>query len=421
MGKISTIGKYHYCAFIHFILFKLHFLTFTEKSMQRYFVNTHTERLDRTDLPSRPRTAAKPSILGKVASSVVGLAATAIALCPSFAVEALPLSPGDRVRLTIAEDTELPITDRFSGIYEVNLDGSLQVPFIDPLFVAGFELEDVEQTLKQALVLGEYFHSDRLQMSLGVVQWAPIQVSVVGDAYYPGQVLVNTPPDADFNEQLFRGEAPYTLTGDYPPARYLTAVLQQAGGIKPTADVENVRLVRGGVEQIIDLSGVLTGELVDDIPLIAGDQVVIPALDTLQPYLMRPSQITPATVKLFVANQTAPSNIDRLDQEEVEFEYGTRFSQVAIAMRCAGGTRPTNARRRIALIRTNALSGETQVFDHKVEELLRESIDGEGNPFLLPSDGVVCYDSKLTNISRILDFVGDVFRPIRVLTDIFND
>ena len=384
----------------------------TDKSISRANASTHrTESLE-----SKPN-----PLFGIAASSILGVLAAFSSLDSSLTAEALPLSPGDRIRLTIAEDTDLPVTDRFSGIYEVNLDGSLQVPFIDPLFVAGFELEDVEQTLRQALVLGEFFHSDRLQLSLGVVQWAPIQVSVIGDTYYPGQVLVNTPPNAAFDEQLFRGEAPYTLTGDYPPARYLTAVLQQAGGIKPTADVENVRLVRGGVEQVIDLSGVLTGELVDDIPLIAGDQIVVPELDELQPYLMRPSQITPATVKLFVSNQTAPSNVDRLDQEEVELEYGTRFSQVAIAMRCAGGTRPTNARRRIALIRTDALSGETQVFDHKVEELLRESVDGNSNPFLLPSDGVVCYDSKLTNISRILDFVGDIFRPIRVITDIFND
>lgn len=391
--------------------------------MKRYFVSQH-RNIDRVaplkSVPNKNTANHTKSLLNIASATLFGGLTAVFSLGFSLAAEALPLSPGDRIRLTIAEDTDLPVTDRFSGIYEVNLDGSVQVPFIDPLYVAGFELEDVEQTLRQALVLGEFFHGNRLQLSLGVVQWAPIQVSVVGDAYYPGQVLVNTPPDAAFDEQLFRGEAPYTLTGDYPPARYLTAVLQQAGGIKPTADVENVRLVRGGLEQVIDLTGVLTGELVDDIPLIAGDQIVVPTLEELQPQLMRPSQITPATVKLFVANQTAPSNVDRLDQEELELEYGTRFSQVAIAMRCAGGTRPTNARRRIALIRTDALSGETQVFDQKVEELIRESVNGESNPFLLPSDGVVCYDSKLTNISRILDFVGDVFRPIRVLTDIFD-
>lgn len=359
-------------------------------------------------------------LIKRFGTSVCALTATALTFGAASA-EALPLSPGDRIRLTIAEDTDLPVTDRFSGIYEVNLDGSLQIPFIDPLYVAGFELEDIEQTLRQALILGEFFHGDRLQLGLGVVQWAPIQVSVVGDAYLPGQVLINTPPDTEFGEQLFRGEEPYALTGDYAPGRYLTAVLQQAGGIKPTADIENVRIIRGGREQVIDLSGVLTGDLVDDIPLISGDQVVIPSSGTLQAQLMRPSQITPSTVKLFVANQTAPSNVDRLDQEVAEFEYGTRFSQVAIAMRCAGGTRPTNARRRIALIRTNASSGETEVLDHKVEELLRESVDGTSNPFLLPSDGVVCYDSKLTNISRILNFVGDVFQPIRILTDIFTN
>ena len=350
----------------------------------------------------------------------VALLATTAAIAPTIGAEALPLSPGDQVRLTIAEDADLPATDRFSGIYEVNLDGTLQVPYIDPLFVSGLELGDVEQTLGQALVLGEFFHGDRLQLSMGMVQWAPIQVSVEGETYRPGQILTNTPRETAFNEQLPIGDAPYTLTGNYPPARYLTAVLQQAGGVKPTADIENVRLIRSGTEQVIDLSGVLTGDVVDDVPLIAGDQIVIPTLDEPQAYLMRPSQITPETVNVFVANQTAPSNVDRLDQEVAVFEYGSRFSHAAIATRCAGGTRPTNARRRIALIRTDALSGTTKVLDHKVEELLRESVDSESNPFLLPSDGVVCYDSRVTNISRILNFVGNILTPVRILDQIFD-
>ncbi|NET47583.1 MAG: polysaccharide export protein [Merismopedia sp. SIO2A8] len=347
-----------------------------------------------------------------------------IAVLPSIfgfnPAQALPLSPGDRVRLTIAEDQDLPATDRFSGIYEVDLDGTLRIPFLAPLPVVGDEFETVEQTLRQVLVQGGFFHGDRLQLSLAIVQWAPIQVSVEGATYRPGQVLTNSPPNATPNRQFFRGDPPYTITGNYPPARYLTVVLQQAGGVQPTADIENIQLHRDGNTYGIDLSGVLTGAGVEDVPLIAGDRITVPTLATPQPELMRPSQITPATVDIFVANQTAPSNNDRLEGEVAELDYGSRLSQAAVAMRCAGGTRSTNAKRRIALIRTDRLSGATEVVDQKVEALLRESTGDSDNPFLLPSDSVVCYDSRFTNIARIVDVVGDFLNPLRIIDDIFD-
>ncbi|MFZ4558326.1 MAG: hypothetical protein ACOYN8_18335, partial [Pseudanabaena sp.] len=44
-------------------------------------------------------------------------------------LEALPLSPGDRIRLLIPEG------ELFSGVYEVNLDGNIQIPYLDPLTV----------------------------------------------------------------------------------------------------------------------------------------------------------------------------------------------------------------------------------------------------------------------------------------------
>uniref|UniRef100_A0ACD5GVM7 Uncharacterized protein n=1 Tax=Desertifilum tharense IPPAS B-1220 TaxID=1781255 RepID=A0ACD5GVM7_9CYAN len=44
---------------------------------------------------------------------------------------------------------------------------------------------------------------------------------------------------------------------------------------------------------MIDVSGVFTGELLDDVPLIAGDRIIIPEREIIQSELVRPSQITP--------------------------------------------------------------------------------------------------------------------------------
>ena len=51
----------------------------------------------------------------------------------------LPLLPGDRVRIRVV-DGEL-----LNGDYEVNLDGTLQLPYLKPHKMSGRTIDDVEQ------------------------------------------------------------------------------------------------------------------------------------------------------------------------------------------------------------------------------------------------------------------------------------
>lgn len=212
---------------------------------------------------------------------------------------------------------------------------------------------------------------------------------------------------------------PVTVSGEYPEGRYLTAAIRRAGGLKPNADIENVRVVRGDEEKVVDLSGVLTGDQIEDIPLIAGDQVIVPELAEIQNRLVRPSQVTPAAIAVFVSNQTNPNGGGT--GEFTQFEYGSRFSQAVVSARCAGGSRSVNANRRVTLVQTERITGETKVHDRQVEDLLRESMDNTVNPFLMPGDSVVCYDSRVTNTSSVLDFIGNVLNPVRLLRGIFFD
>jgi polysaccharide biosynthesis/export protein len=355
-------------------------------------------------------------------SAISILTAFAIATVSAFPGSALPLSPGDRVRVLTPMDDELPPDSRFrlSGLYEVNLDGTLQIPFLEPQAAAGLEVADVQKKLAEALVSKGFFRSESLELSVNAVSWAPVQVTVAGETFRPGRVLINAAENRPSSEgQLPSGDV---LTGHYSPDRYLSAAIRGAGGLKPTADLQHIRLLRGKQEKTFDLSGVLTGKAVPDVPLIAGDQVIVPTLTYSQNELIRPSQLTPTDITVFLSNQTAPNapNISKGGQV-VTFAYGTRFSQAVIAAGCAGGTQRTNARRRAVLVQTDRLTGKTTAVERPVERLLKHSDNDAENPFLMPQDGVVCYDSTVTNLASIFRLITDIASPFFFIHRLFRD
>ena len=85
------------------------------------------------------------------------------------------------------------------------------------------------------------------------------------------------------------------------------------------------------------------------------------------------------------------------------------------SLNCAGGTDITNAKRRAILVRTNRLTGETTYLERGVEELIRDSHNNDDNPFLMPRDGVACYDSLVTNTHDIFKIIGDIINPFKGL------
>ncbi len=318
------------------------------------------------------------------------------------AVRALPLSSGDRVKVTIPEGEE------FSGIFEVNLSGELELPYVRDIRVTGLEPDQVEQRIHQALVAQGYFQPSFLRVSVNVVQWAPVEVFVSGSTFQPGRVLINEWSDAE------QTQTPVQQAGQAPFKRLLSSAIRQAGGVTPTANVRDIALIRGGRGQTIDLSGIFTGQPFKDIPLIAGDQVIVPDTGTIDPILVRPSQITPVGVKIFISNLTVPAAgnaVAAIGRDATSFPYGSRFSQAVVSGNCAGGALWTNARRKAVLVRTNSETGETKVLEKPVEDLLRRSTDNENNPYLMANDAVACYDSGVTNFRDILGVIRDFVVP----------
>ena len=323
---------------------------------------------------------------------------------------ALPLSPGDRLEVSIPEEAY------FSRVYEVNEEGNLEVPYLGTMSVAGLEPASVEDKLAYALVNKGFFPPNTLQMTIQVIEWSPITVNVAGEVFQPGTIQINLP---FYPEESAVSPDANQVTGEFPYRRYLADAIEAAGGVLPTAKVKEIRLIRDGKEQIFDLSGALTGEPINNVPLIAGDRIIVPAAERFQAELVRPSAITRAGIKVFVSNLTVPASSNSSSgignkEEGQTFPYGARFSQAVIATNCVGGTKSINANRKAILVRADRLTGETTYLERGVEDLIRNSHDNDDNPLLMPRDGVACYDSRVTNVRDIFETIGDIINPFNL-------
>ncbi len=341
----------------------------------------------------------------------LGLSIVAIALGNTSLVRALPLSPGDRLEVSIPDDSY------FSRAYEVNQDGELEVPYLGHIPVRGLEPTEVEEKLSQALIDKGFFLADSLVLTVQILQWAPVQVYVSGEVFRGGRVLINEPkkpPETSISLEARQ------ITGDYPRGRYLSNAIRAAGGVTPTADIKNIILLRDDRETIIDIYGIFSGESAEDVPLIAEDRIIVPTAESFQAELVRPSQITPPGIKVFISNLTVPANSNASSattnkEEGITFPYGSRLSQAAISANCSGGIISTNGLRKIALMRVDQITGKTTLLERSIEDLLSNSHNDADNPLLMPRDGVTCYDSGVSNLRDVFRTLGDILNPIDIL------
>jgi polysaccharide biosynthesis/export protein len=332
----------------------------------------------------------------------------------------LPLSPGDRVRLMIPGVGSEP----FNNNYVVNFDGTLDIPLVEPIQVAGLGAKEVEKRVSAALVQKRLFRPELLRVNVQLVELAPIQVTVIGAAFDPGRIVLNNNAAAatitgssGSPQGTQQAQQTVIFPGSYSMSRYLTTALKTAGGVRPNANLSQIQLVRNGKTRIIDFSGALKDQQIEDVPLIAGDQIVIPDAGTFQPQLVRPSVITPSRIPLYVSNLTAPGGNSNSVQE---VEYGTRLSQALIAAQCVGGN-SSNSKRRAVLVRSDTRTGEAVATQRSVEDLTKKSPSvGKEDVYLMPRDGIACYDSRTTNLGSVLNILSNFFTPIGVVRSLFR-
>ena len=161
----------------------------------------------------------------------------------------------------------------------------------------------------------------------------------------------------------------------------------------------------------------------EDVPLISGDEVVVPSTGRFEEALAAPTQITPPGIRIFMSNASAPifgNAAANITKDETSLPYGSRVVHALTTMNCIGGTQSVNAARRTILVSKDHLSGELSVTERSVQRLLREPNRLDVNPYLMPGDAVACFDSDVSNIREIAKVFNDVLSPLVALSVIFG-
>lgn len=171
---------------------------------------------------------------------------------PFAALESVPvpntyiLGPGDEITLKIYSSA-IDIDQRFT----INRDGTVVLPKIGPVVLAGTKVSDVESRLKSQL---SRLISD-FNVYVSVAQLKGIEIYVVGQTRKPGKFIVSS-------------------------VSTLINALFATGGPSSNGSMRQIQLVRQGkVVGTVDLYNfLLTGDSSKDLVLMAGDVINIPPI-----------------------------------------------------------------------------------------------------------------------------------------------
>lgn len=309
------------------------------------------------------------------------------------------LSIGDILKIEIQEGEE------FSGLVEIAMDGSINLPLLTPIKTHGKTLGALENIIAHQLVKNGYFQRGFAVVSASIVQTGARRVSVSGAVFQPGVFLVNERKREDLsaNEQQAYGDAT-------PHASVATA-LRRAAGIRPDADIANIVLIRNTERRVLDMSGAFSGNPIENPTLVSGDQIIVPSRGCFQEDLSRASAVTAPGIRLYISNLTQPSS-GSFQKSAADFPYGTRLLQAAVSTNCVGGIHLTNANRYVVYITKDWISGRTVVIERPVEALVRRADRDNFNPFLQEGDALACYDSAVTNVRDIIGLIGEIASPL---------
>jgi polysaccharide export outer membrane protein len=174
------------------------------------------------------------------------------------------LDSGDVIALDIFNVPE------YSKEYTVLVDGTVSLPLVNRISVAGLTLAETE-----SLIYDKYVNSGLLRdpiISVNLVIPRPITVAIVGEIRNPGSYSVP-----------FEGG---TQTSKKFPN--LIAALQLANGINASADPRRVQVIRSykGQEYIIPVNFwdfLENGDLSQNIVLRDGDRIIIPSVKEVNP------------------------------------------------------------------------------------------------------------------------------------------
>ncbi|WP_242067595.1 SLBB domain-containing protein, partial [Leptolyngbya sp. FACHB-711] len=244
------------------------------------------------------------------------------------------LGPGDQIQVDLFNVPE------YSGPQRVLVDGTVNLPAVGNVSVAGLTLSEAEQTI--AAVYGRELRNIRVTVSLA--QSRPLRVGVAGEVRQPGYYVI-----ASTDAQL--------------PS--VAQAIQTAGGATQLANLRRVQVRRagpnGGLETIsVNLWALLEqGDLSQNVTLRDGDTIVIAPTDG-----MNAAETEQLAASNLASNEAQSINIALIGEigrpgaYKLESAAGNRAT-LTQAIQAAGGVTPEADLRKIEVQRS-ARNGTVQ-------------------------------------------------------------
>ena len=296
------------------------------------------------------------------------------------------LGPGDRIEVSVYGFPE------YTGPMSVFPDGTIILPIVGKVTAAGRTTEQLTQELTR--VLNTILVDPAVSVTLNALR--PVVINVAGEVYRPGPIQLQDTTDIT------------RVTAYSPP--YVSEALVQAGGIRRTADIRDVVVIRelpngNTVRTQVNLWDALWSATVPEEMLLRdGDLVFVPRLaegeELVDSRLLATSSLAPDTVRVRVVGEVTQPG-------EVAVPPNSSLSS---AVAIAGG--PTNDAKlkEVAFIRMDDNTGD--VIQEVVD--LRNLVDT-----YQIQDGDVVVVPK-TSTGSVLDFAARLVGPLNLLFRVFN-
>lgn len=314
------------------------------------------------------------------------------------------LNGGDSISISVAGDK-----DQLTGTYIIADNGEITLLGRHRIMIAGLTEIGAQNIIAQTLYNKGFIRRNDAGVRLSIAELSGVRVAVEGAVFAQGLVRLG-----DKNAETRTVNFSNIQYGDANPGRNMSTALRAAGGVRPDAEIRTIFLVRGDQWTQVDMRGAITGQPIQDLSVRLGDKIIVPTIGCLQEALVRPSVITQPGIRIYLSNLSRPalnnaSSANTVDAEKMP--YGTRLSQAMIAANCVGGS-SMNAGRQIVLMSRNPVTGQSVVISRSVEKLVRNSNRDSLDPYLMPGDGIACYDSLAMNLRDVVSVLSETITPV---------
>ena len=343
------------------------------------------------------------------------------------------LDAGDVIALDILNIPE------YSKTHQVLIDGTINLPLINKIPVAGLTPSETQQLITQIYSERKLLVSPIITVNL--VSPRPINVAIVGDVRNPGSYVIP-----------FRRSSVERTEAKAVQFPSLIDALKIAQGINASADDEKIKVIRSYKDKkriyLINLRQFLTkGDLTQDIVLRDGDRIVVPSAEYINIEAVRQRATADFSANLNVpisinivgeVNRPGPYTLnaeevkseDLTDQLKVDNTSQTEdstsqpnksptFSTLTTAIRFAGGLTGKADIRNIEVRRT-LHSGEKQTITANLWELLQT---GDFNQDLLLQEGdmIVIPTAQTIDVEESIQVGAASFSPNSINVNILGE